>query len=274
MNHLKISDKVIKNLATPLLLECFRLETQDEVSLTQLQGAIREKLLFRIPQGTLKTILKRASLKGYVRKGLISMKYFIPVVLMVLAVTIVSCNNHNSMLDYKPVNETVVSFKDFCIRSETTGLETIARGTIYVKGDKNDRNSTHVEIIAWVEVDPDDWGGVSFSIPWGWQVKSIVSSCTEHNDHDDPNKYISRWDTADRGSEWHQIVEIGRSHTFNSVAGDCNGSVIIELEAIPSESKASDLIAILVGVGSDERNGTKILHPDCKMVEVPLFPGS
>lgn len=207
-------------------------------------------------------------------KGVISMKYSMAVVIMILILIMISCNNHNSMLDYRPVNEGTVNFKNFIIRSETTNLETIMRGTIYVEGDKDNNSSTHVEIVAWIEVDPDDWGGVSFSIPWGWQVTSIASSYTKSSIYGDPNKYISKWDTSDRGSKWRQIVKIGTSHVFSPLAGGGSGSVIIELDAIPEESESSDTIAILVGVGSEEKNGTKILQPDWKIVKVPLFPNN
>jgi len=86
--------------------------------------------------------------------------------------TMISCNNHNSMLDYRPVNEGTVNFKNFCVSSETTKLETITKGTIYAEGGKNNSRSAHMEIVAWIEVDPDDWGWVSFSIPWGWRIDS------------------------------------------------------------------------------------------------------
>ena len=52
----------------PFVVECLRLAPTDEISLPQVQSAMRENFGLTIPQGALKTILKRASRRGYVTK--------------------------------------------------------------------------------------------------------------------------------------------------------------------------------------------------------------
>lgn len=53
----------------PFAAECLRTAPQAEISLPELQAAIRETFGLRIPQAPLKTILKRAAKEGYVTRA-------------------------------------------------------------------------------------------------------------------------------------------------------------------------------------------------------------
>jgi len=56
----------IKNFV-PFVAECLRTAPQPEVSLPELQTAIHDTFGLRIPQGALKTILRRAVRSGYAK---------------------------------------------------------------------------------------------------------------------------------------------------------------------------------------------------------------
>lgn len=212
-------------------------------------------------------------------------KFLIAIAILCLSVTALSCSNNNAST-YIPSNEGVVNSKDFCVSSNTTALKTSARGTIFVEKDKS--NNYKAQIVAWVEIDPMDWGGVSFTIPFGWEVTSRTSSYLNSSNN------ITMWETSDREfSKWHQMVEIGTSRDYIPQGGG-SGSVIIELAANPQGQEPSEALAIMVGVGSDESNETiemaevtenrsdgvyvnvtqehyKILYPDFEVIEVPII---
>ncbi|OBZ17644.1 hypothetical protein A7975_07275 [Bacillus sp. FJAT-26390] len=68
--------------------------------------------------------------------------------------------------------------KSFRVNSESTDLNTTAKGTAFVKGNK--AGVEQIQIVASIEVDPIDWGGVSFYIPDTWFISNIVSSYPEN----------------------------------------------------------------------------------------------
>ncbi len=85
-----------------------------------------------------------------------------------------SCRNNERVT---APNAGIINIKDFYVAASSTGLATSARGTIFISGE-NDR-PTKAEIVAWVEVDPEDFGGVRIYLPYGWKMTGLVSGYPE-----------------------------------------------------------------------------------------------
>jgi hypothetical protein len=218
-----------------------------------------------------------------------SIRFLTTVALILLSLTVLSCSNNN-VCTYMPPNEGVVSFKDFYVSSNSTELNTFARGTIFVEKDKSDNYTA--QIVAWIEIDPMDFGGVGFSIPFGWEVTNLIGSYPDIGNNtwmscpfeNDPVE-------GDRDPlNWRQWIAIGSQHYSYISSGGGSGSVIIELAAYPKGQKPSETLAIMVAVGSDEsdevitigvcddeecsnppqQEGYKIMYPDFELIEVPI----
>ena len=154
-------------------------------------------------------------------------KFLLAITIVFLSLTTLSCSNNNSST-YKPPNEGVVNYKDFYVSSNSTELKTSARGTIFVEKDQS--NNYKAQIVAWVEVDPMDWGGVSFTIPFGWEATNLIGSY--------PDLANTSWMSApvdqcpalyEQDSRWwDQWIRIGSQISWITSNGG-NGSVIIEL---------------------------------------------
>jgi hypothetical protein len=166
--------------------------------------------------------------------------------------------------EYIQPNEGVVSFKDFYVSSNSTNLNTFARGTIFVEKDESDNYTA--QIVAWIDIDPMDWGGISFTLPFGWEVAKITCS------YPDTSANIVTWESSnDDFDKWHQIVEIATSHV-ESPSGGGSGSIVIELATSPKGQEPSKALEIMVGVGSDGNASTYYgLWPDFETVEVPII---
>lgn len=197
-------------------------------------------------------------------------KLLIAIAIIFLSVPALSCSNDNGP-SYIPPNQGVVNFKDFYVSSNSTELSTSASGTIFVEKDKSNYKA---QIVAWVEIDPLDWGGVSFTIPLGWEITNLLGS---YPDIGKSLWWITPFDKAPAEDVldsyyWEQQIRIGdQTHHSWNTSGGSNGSIIIELTEYQKSQKPSNVFKIMVGVGSDERNGTKILYPDFETIEVPII---
>lgn len=76
------------------------------------------------------------------------------------------------------INEKIVQTRSFSVSSDSTDLNTSAKGTVFIKGDEGIPG--HVQIVASIEIDPNDWGGVAFYIPDKWYISNIISSYPEN----------------------------------------------------------------------------------------------
>ncbi|MGO4543120.1 hypothetical protein [Paenibacillus sp. 2TAB19] len=168
-------------------------------------------------------------------------------------------SNHNTA-----VNEKVVQVKSFSVNSESTELQTSVKGTLFIKSDKD--VAEHIQIVASIKIDPKDWGGIGFYIPDKWYISNIQSSYPENKSKIKLSDYVSTWTPTEKNYKWSGIVEVGRAHNFISTGGG-TGFVVIDL--MPKKAlNRSEKFSILVAVGSDEKNGNKILGPD--YIEIPI----
>jgi hypothetical protein len=187
------------------------------------------------------------------------MRYFVFFAIFMMTLAATSCSNvDRGVVSHKGF----IGLREFSVTSESTGLETYTKGIVYVRENEEKSNGYHVEILAWYEVEVGDWGGVQFTIPCGWEVTGVTSNYYNVN-------HISVWSSpfcdnpeAAQNAQWWQYVW---------VEGPGNGRLVIELNSTSSRANPwPGVFKVLVGVGSDERDGTRIFNPDYQEIEVPL----
>jgi hypothetical protein len=105
-----------------------------------------------------------------------------------------------------------------------------------------------------------------------WNISSIVSSYPENKKEQIPEDYVSLWTTTSEETEHglNQMIEIGRDTDRWTPTGGGKGTVVIELEKNKETMSASDVFRMTVGVGSKEKEGIRSIHPDWKLVEIPI----
>lgn len=167
-------------------------------------------------------------------------------------------------------NENIIQSKSFYVSSESTELETSIRGTIFLSGDNG--IPEHAQIVAWVEIDPNDWGGIACYIPKGWRISGITSSYPENEPQKNPADFVGIWYTADADFypfKSNERIEIASDYSWKPTGGG-TGTVVIELYATEEAMNSTEAFSIMVGVGCDEEDGIKSRHPDYEVIEVPI----
>lgn|GEM_PF-915702 len=196
-------------------------------------------------------------------------RYEILIILIVagIAVFYISYHQLTKHSDYSTANENIILTKGFNVNSESTDMNTAVKGTIFMKG--SDGLPEHIQIVACMEIDPDDWGGVAIYIPDNWYISGIKSSYPEGKDPSIVAKYVSVWTTKDPMYELNKLIEIGRDRSYKPTGG---GTGIVVIDLYPDNNRARQLktFRIMVGVGSGERDGVKISEPDSEFIEIPI----
>jgi hypothetical protein len=166
----------------------------------------------------------------------------------------------------QPVVE-IVDVCNFCIHDPDVS-NSLAKGAVFAKTIDSSR---HVVISAWIEIEPEDWGGAEFTISPGWEIADVTSSYIDTLVGGKPNEYIARFTTSSPEEEWRKRVEIAcRPIMPRPDLGGGSGSVIIELEPEEPDNPPREC-KILIGVGSEERDGVLVMHPVGDIVTV-YFP--
>lgn len=192
------------------------------------------------------------------------------IIIMILIITIISgCKQDLDNPEQVTTNEKIIQSKDFHVNSDSTELETSVRGTVFLSGEEGVRE--HAQIVALVEIDPDDWGGVVFYISDKWHISSITSSYPEDKKEKIPEDYVSVWTTVEETKHgWNKMIEIGRDTSRFTPTGGGKGAVVIELDINKETISTSDVFSMTVGVGSEEKDGIRSVHPDWKLIEIPI----
>lgn len=164
-------------------------------------------------------------------------------------------------------NVNYINSTGFSIRSDSTNLETSAKGTVFVEG--NEGIADRISIVAAIDIDPNDWGGVTFYLPNHWSIANVTSSYPENNQQMNPSEKASIWTTTDTKSEWQAWVEIGTERSYEPTGGG-HGTVVIDLVYDGHDKSMPDSFEFTVAVGSKTVNGTRILGPDDVRVPVSL----
>ncbi|NWL89445.1 hypothetical protein DMN77_17980 [Paenibacillus sp. 79R4] len=192
--------------------------------------------------------------------------YIVGLILLIaiVAAVVVWQSNQEKLYDAK-ANVNLVQIKKFHISSDSTELKTFAEGTMFVQGSNG--SAEQVQIVAQIEVDPNDWGGVAFYIPHDWYISEITSSFPEKSALK-PLDYMSRWTTADTDSKWRAWVEIGRDRSYKPIGGG-KGTIVIDVVPDKKMNPSAELFNLGIEVGSAEKDGQKLMGTDS--IEVPIW---
>jgi hypothetical protein len=196
-------------------------------------------------------------------------RIFLVIIIILLMSIISGCKQDLDNSNQVITNQKIIKFKDFRVNSESTELETSIRGTVFLSGKEG--VPEHAQIVAMIEVDPKDWGGVGIQLTDKWNISSITSSYPEEKKDKTPVDYTSVWTTAGETEHgWNKRIEIGRDTTLWTPTGGGKGTIVIELDINEKNKSNSEVFSMTVGVGSEEKDGIKSIHPDWKLIEIPI----
>lgn len=135
---------------------------------------------------------------------------------------------------------------------------------MFVKGEHG--QFEQIQIVAEIEIDPLDWGGVAFiSLIIG--RFPVLQAVIRNQLTLIPEDYISIWKTSGKDASWRTMVEVGRDRSYVPTGGG-TGTVMINLIPEQISMSTSESIAIGIEVGSKEENGKRMMGTDS--IEVPL----
>lgn len=176
-----------------------------------------------------------------------------------------SGSTKNTLIDDN-INKDIIEIKDFNICSESTELNTSVKGTVFIKS--KDNKIGDVQIVAFIDVDTNDWGGISIYLSDEWGISSVKSSYAQNRSTSDYEDFIEIFSTFDSKYTLNQMIRIGRGMQYIPVNIGA-GVVIIDLELkdLNSNLKSFDM---MIGVGSDEENGVMIENPDSIFIQIPF----
>lgn len=188
---------------------------------------------------------------------------FAALVAAIVTIVIFQLSKQENQIHKTDVNESIVQIKSFIVNSDSTELNTSAKGTLFVSGREG--MIEHVQIVASIEIDPNDWGGVAFYIPDKWYVSNIKSSYPENKPQSKPVDDVSTWTTAD-DNEWKAWIEVGRDRGYRATGGG-TGTVVIDL--VPDKSVNDQTETYFsVEVGSSAKDGIKVMGTD--FIKIPI----
>jgi hypothetical protein len=190
-----------------------------------------------------------------VKKGFVpNLLLFILAILLTL--NVVACREITNVPHLQSSNMEVINYRNFYLDSAATGQNTYVRGSIFTKQNKQNKANYHLQIVSWIEIDPQDIGGVTFHIPAGWYVSSINTDFPQGNSK--PEDYTSVWynnyynQTPETGKPiWIQVGGIEMTHRADAFG---KGNVIIEIEPISLKDIPPDDFEIKITVGPRSPN--------------------
>ncbi len=186
---------------------------------------------------------------------------FVTLALCSLFLLAMSC--HSQIIPTESVNNAVEHYENFSVSTESVGLNTHVNGAVFVFRDEAKPKEPRLQIVAWMEIDPDDFGGITFRLPAGWDVANITSDYPENGDSS--GEYIQ---TLREGAAigYNRVwVEVGNGWTMPHDGGQ--GMIVIDIKLFPPQSTPPDGLELVVGAGSSDKN---VFYPCFTRLQVPL----
>ncbi len=165
-----------------------------------------------------------------------------------------------------PVNSGVINFKDFSLNTESVNLSTKVTGTAFIKGDIQDTSDRHIYISAQFEIDPQDWGGISFHLPRDWKVIGVMVNYPEGTSQPQLNNHTAVW-SAHVDDGYYDFIAVGRGINKNDTSGGGKGSIIIESDPVSSKQDLPENVEITVAA---ESKGEVVVNPIDEKISIPL----
>lgn len=167
------------------------------------------------------------------------------VVFNIFVLTSPKNHSHNHI-----INENIVHIQSFDISSNAEDIQTSVNGTIFV--ERNEEFPT-IQIIASVDIDSTDWGGITFYIPKNWYVSNIMSSYPESTESKIPKDNIVILTTGKPDYEYNTMIQIGRQHE-NTTNNGGSGTVVFDIVPGNEKLQSEDLVNIMISLGTDDDN--------------------
>jgi|LSQX01.3.fsa_nt_gb hypothetical protein len=176
--------------------------------------------------------------------------------------SLTACSSNKGKDSYTTMNENIIQVKEFEVSTELLNSNTVAKGNVYVQ---NSHDKVRITIVASIIIGENDWGGVSFYIPVGWNISSALSSFPDGSGNKASDN-AAIWNTSDSESEWKSFVEIGRNHSQTPTGGG-KGTVFLELTH-DENTAISDGLSLLVSVGSEVKEGVPVVGTESTSIEI------
>jgi hypothetical protein len=183
-----------------------------------------------------------------------------------LSLLVTACKNE--VIPSQPINIDVLNYSDFYLNTDSVGLDTYTQGTVFIAGDQSDTKARHVQIVAWINVDPLDVGGISFTLPVGWTIKAIVSDFPQGKP--DPAKYMVLFDIVDN-NKYQQFIKIGGSAEPAILPGGGKGCIRIDIDPMESQAAYIDMnnFELMISAGS-KKEAILTVFPCGTTLQIPL----
>ena len=190
---------------------------------------------------------------------------FICCMLLLIALLLAGCIQDMATTN-TPINQNLLQVKNFNISTDLATDNTSAVGDIYFQ-----KSADHitVTILASINIGANDWAGVSFYIPKGWEISNILSSYPDDNMASEKSEAVV-WSTEDADYLWDSYIEIGHDYNQQPTGGG-KGTVLLELVNYENNSDA-DSFTLMVTVGSDMQNDSAIIGTNTLTIEIDIPP--
>jgi hypothetical protein len=173
----------------------------------------------------------------------ISFKLIALTITCLIVVLLASCIQPNT---FAPINVNLVSSQAFDVSTRVTGQTTNTRGTIFVTADPKHPKVRHVEIIAWVQVDPADDDGVTYILPTEWDVTAVATDFAKNNSHQ--NSYIAIYES----SGIPRYITVGKNVVGFPPLNGGQGNIKIDLELKDAKTPLPDNLVFNVAAGNSD----------------------
>ena len=183
--------------------------------------------------------------------------------LAVCLLTLCGCDGSQRKLAYVNHNLQGTSAFSFGTADENEGMR--ASGTVYVQKEENEATAT---ITAHLKRGESHGEGASFYVAKGWIVTGVLSDFPKSGTLGDRFDAATIVKTADSGSDWAYIVEIGCDRNLDIPDG-AEGDVIIDLKWDYMSSGPKNF-TLLAGVGAGYSGGTTANGVDSVITTIPL----
>lgn len=187
------------------------------------------------------------------------------VLAMLLALCLSGCDGTQRKLAY--VNHALQGSAEFSFGTEEAGEGVQVSGTVFVCKEK-DTNEATATITAHLQRGESHGEGASFYVAKGWVVSQVYSNFPADGTLSDKFDCATIVKTADSGSDWAHIIEVGCDRNLDIPDG-ASGDIVIELQW-DYMSSAPKEFTILTGVGSGYSTATKANGVTSVMTTIPL----
>ncbi|MCT4543952.1 MAG: hypothetical protein N4A63_10460 [Vallitalea sp.] len=194
---------------------------------------------------------------------------FVYILASIIAITIIftSCHQSKNTRDATMENQNIIDTKSFSVATDSTELNTSVKGTIFIEGKKE--IPEHIQIVAFIDIDDNDWGGIEFYIPKKWDISKIISSYPENKSQIKPEDYVVTLTTKSEKYKWDKFIQIGYEESYMQTVGG-TGTIVIDLNVDKDKIKQLDKSNITIVVGSDEKKGIKIKGTDSVSIDIDI----